>query len=139
MINGELHSLACFRSLVSLAVFFQLSSAPLSAVFCPEGLLPFFCSIFVTTRKKVKAIPGQDYCKRRGFQKFDDLRFRDTRHMNIVSTRRLTHQKIFLVLISVSGCVDSRPYATGRVMSMKNSNYTIGNQNRDFPACSAVP
>jgi hypothetical protein len=24
-------------------------------------------------------------------------------------------------------------------MSMKNSNNTIGNQNRDLPACSAVP
>jgi hypothetical protein len=24
-------------------------------------------------------------------------------------------------------------------MSMKNSNYTIGNQTRDLPTCSAVP
>jgi len=29
--------------------------------------------------------------------------------------------------------------AAGRIMSMKNSNYTIGNQTRDLPACSAVP
>ena len=36
----------------------------------------------------------------------------------------------------------SRPQchsATGRIMSMKNSNYNIGNQTRDYPTCSAVP
>ena len=29
--------------------------------------------------------------------------------------------------------------AVGRIMSMKNSNYTIGNRTRDLPTCSAVP
>ena len=29
--------------------------------------------------------------------------------------------------------------AAGRIMSMKNSNDTIGNRTRDLPACSAVP
>ena len=29
--------------------------------------------------------------------------------------------------------------ATGRIMSMKNSNDTIGNRTRDLPALSAVP
>jgi hypothetical protein len=29
--------------------------------------------------------------------------------------------------------------ATGRIMSMKNSNDTIGNLTRDLPVCSAVP
>jgi hypothetical protein len=29
--------------------------------------------------------------------------------------------------------------AAGRIMSMKNSNDTIGNQSRDLPVCSAVP
>ena len=29
--------------------------------------------------------------------------------------------------------------ATGRIMSMKNSNDTIGNRIRDLPACSLVP
>jgi hypothetical protein len=36
----------------------------------------------------------------------------------------------------------SRPQghsATGTIMSMKNSNNTIGNRTRDLPACSAVP
>jgi hypothetical protein len=36
----------------------------------------------------------------------------------------------------------SRPQghsATGRIMSMKNSNYTIGNRSRDLPVCRAVP
>jgi len=36
----------------------------------------------------------------------------------------------------------SRPQShstAGRIMSMKNSNDTIGNRTRDLPACSAVP
>ena len=36
----------------------------------------------------------------------------------------------------------SRPQghsAAGRIMSMKNSNATIGNRTRDLPTCSAVP
>jgi hypothetical protein len=41
------------------------------------------------------------------------------------------------VLISIRGWVDSR--AAGRIMSMKNSSDSIGNQSRDLPVCSAVP
>jgi hypothetical protein len=49
-------------------------------------------------------------------------------------------QEIFLVLISVSGWVDSQSHsAAGRIMSMKNSNDTIGIRSRDLPVCSAVP
>ena len=36
----------------------------------------------------------------------------------------------------------SRPQgysATGRIMSLKNSNDTIGNRTRDLPVCSVVP
>ena len=29
--------------------------------------------------------------------------------------------------------------ATGRIMSLKNSNDTIGNRTRDLPICSVVP
>ena len=29
--------------------------------------------------------------------------------------------------------------AAGRIMSMKNSNDTIGNRARDLPTCNAVP
>jgi len=29
--------------------------------------------------------------------------------------------------------------AAGRIMSMKNSNDTIGNRTRDLPVCTAVP
>ena len=45
-------------------------------------------------------------------------------------------QEIFLVLNSVIGWVNPIP---GRIMSMKNSNDTIGNQTRDLRAFSEVP
>ena len=57
--------------------------------------------------------------------------------MSALCTGCLYPQETFLVLISLS-----RPQghsAAGRVVSMKNSNDTIGNRTRDLPACSVVP
>ena len=43
-------------------------------------------------------------------------------------------------LISVTDGVNPQDYsADGRIMSMKNSNDTIGKRTRDLPAGSAVP
>jgi hypothetical protein len=60
--------------------------------------------------------------------------------LSALRTGRLYLQEIFLVLISVKKL--SRPQGHSpaeRIMSMKNSNDTIGNRTRDLPACSAVP
>jgi hypothetical protein len=49
-----------------------------------------------------------------------------------------TTHEIILVFFSVRGCVEPRSSVAGRIMSMKNSSYTIGNRTRVLPACSAV-
>jgi hypothetical protein len=49
-------------------------------------------------------------------------------------------QEIFLVLISVRGLSQPQSHSvTERIMSMIKSIDNVGNQTRDFPACSAVP
>jgi hypothetical protein len=49
-------------------------------------------------------------------------------------------REIFLVLISVSGWVNTRGIVRpGRIMAMKNSSDTIGSRTRDHLVCSAVP
>jgi hypothetical protein len=53
---------------------------------------------------------------------------------------RRNPQEIFLVLIYVKRLSQPQGHsAAGRIMSMKNSNDTIGNRTCDLPACSAVP
>jgi hypothetical protein len=47
--------------------------------------------------------------------------------------------EIFLVLISLRGLVDPRGKSVaGRIISMKISDDTIGNQTRHLPSCSSV-
>jgi hypothetical protein len=61
-------------------------------------------------------------------------------HLLINKRRVLGKSNILLVLISVKRL--SRPQghsATGRIMSMKNSNDTNGNRSRNLPVCSTVP
>ena len=68
------------------------------------------------------------------FQEFEILRFKDNSHIKVVWLSSLS-----------TGCLcpqgndpGTHFCAAGMIMAMKNSSDTIGNRNRDFPACSAV-
>ena len=78
-------------------------------------------------------------------QEVEDPRFQDSRHMKVVGLSALRIGRLYPPgnIPGTHFCLRlSQPQghsAAGRIMSMKNSSYTIGNRTRDLPACSAVP
>jgi hypothetical protein len=94
---------------------------------------------------KCKAIPLQAWTGPEGTRRLRLLEFQECPHMKVVrlSAQRTGHlyapgntagTHFFYRLTRPQG-----HSAAGRIISMKNSNDTIGNRTRDFPACSAVP
>jgi hypothetical protein len=94
-------------------------------------------------RKRVKQShyrPGRPW----GFHEVQTPRYQDNWHINVVrlsalGTGCLYRQEVFLVLISVKRL--SRPQghsATGRIMSMKNSNDTSASSERNFSVAGLV-
>ena len=85
------------------------------------------------------AIPVQTWTRPWGFTRLRLPRLLGNKCGKVVSP---THRPSLLLrkdpLYSfVAHCVD--PIADGRIKSMKNTNYPIGNQTRDLPVCSAMP
>ena len=72
-------------------------------------------------------------------------RFQDNRHMKVVRLSAPRTGRLYIpgYIRGYHFCLRlSQPQdrsAAGTIMSMKNSNNTVGNRTRDHPACSAVP
>ena len=72
-------------------------------------------------------------------------RFIDNPYTKVVSLSALRTDRLFPPgnIPGIHVCYrPSRPQghsAAGRIISMKNSNGTVGNRNRGLPVCSAVP
>jgi len=81
----------------------------------------------------------------RGFQEVEAPRFQDSRHMKVVRLSALSTGHLHPPgnIPGTHFCYRlSQPQghsAAGRIMSLKNSNETIGNRTRDLQACNAVP
>jgi hypothetical protein len=80
-----------------------------------------------------------------GLQEVEAPTFQDNRYMKVVRLSALHIGRLYPPgnIPGTHFCWRlSRPQghsATGRIMSMKNSNDNIGNRTRDLPVCSAVP
>jgi len=88
--------------------------------------LKFSQSLHVSICRKVK----QSLYRPSAFQAVEAPKIQDNRHMNVVRLSALRTGRLY----------PPQGYsAAGMIMSMKNSNGTIGNRAHDLPTCSAVP
>jgi hypothetical protein len=94
---------------------------------------------------KGKAVTLQAWTGPTEFQEIEASRFQDSRHIKVVRLSAVRTGRLCTPrnIPGTHFCYRlSQPQghsATGRIMSMKNFNDTIGNRTRDPPACSAVP
>ena len=95
--------------------------------------------------RRVKSNPRAALDRSWGFQEVETPRFEDNWHMKVVRLSSLCTSRLYTPgnIPGTHFCWRlRRPQgysATRRIMSMKNSNDTIGNRTCGLPACSTVP
>jgi hypothetical protein len=105
---------------------------------CTPNLLNY-CVIFTIHMhvKKRYSYPITGLDRPWGFQEFEAPRFQDNRHKKVPAAFTSRNYSWYSFLLEASQ--PKGHSAAGRIISIKNSNDTIGNRTRDLPACSAVP
>ena len=105
---------------------------------CMVSFRPFSLNLYI----KNNPYTGLD--RTWGFQDVETPRFHDNRHIKVVRLSALRTGRLYLPG-NIPGTRFyqrlSRPQdhsVEGRIMSMKNSNDSIGNRTRNLPACNAV-
>jgi hypothetical protein len=122
-------STACFYVRVALLFLLKVSC---------------ICSNSDKIQSKSKAIPLQAWTGPEGYRRLRLPRFQDNRHMKLIRLSALRTGRLYppkkyswYSFLLESGSTPRGHSAAGRIMSMKNSNYTIVNRTRDLPASSS--
>ena len=93
---------------------------------------------------KGKAIPVQGWTDPGVSRSFTAAKFQDNRHVKVVRLSALSTGRLYLprkysrYSFLLEGESTLGPYCF-RKEAVKNCSDTIGNQTRDFPACSSLP
>jgi hypothetical protein len=99
----------------------------------------------VRPRGDVKSNPITDLDRSWGFQEAEASRFQDNRHTKVLRLSALHTGRLYSPgnIPGTHFCLElSQPQghsAARRIMSMKNSNVTVGNRTHNLPACNTVP